>query len=298
LLLADYGLDPTRGGMLGTLEAHVEARIAQLGLGDSLLAEAKFVERVRTDIAERERLIHAITVRHSWFYRDPGQLDGLLERMQARYAESRDHPLDVWIAGCATGDEAWTIAMLAADVGVELRLRATDLDAVALKLAQLGEYGAWTLRELPERLRRFIEPSGPSRWRVTDELRGLDIAFQQHNLCDPPLSGPFDVICCRNVLIYFQPARAKAVVDCLRGCLRSEGELLLGAGDMLFQIGGRVGVGSATARAVAKPEPARRAAKPLDASAATATPPSAWRSTTPVGVPSPKRRFSGMAGLA
>jgi chemotaxis protein methyltransferase CheR len=271
LLLADYGLDATRGGMLGTLRAHVETRLAQLGLDGQTLTEAKFVERIRSDAAERERLIHAVTVRHSWFYRDPGQLDGLLQRMQARHAESPHRPLDVWIAGCAAGEEAWTIAMLAADMGIELRLRATDLDAIALKLAQRGEYGHWTLRELPERLRRFIEPYREGGWRITDELRALDIAFMQHNLCDPPLPGRFDVICCRNVLIYFNPARAKAAVDGLRGSLCPNGELLLGAGDMLFQIDGRVRTGS-FAVGTTKPEPTRRAASVLDASTRTVQP--------------------------
>lgn len=263
LLLADYGLDATRGGMLGTLAAHVQARVAQLKLGDDpSLAESRFIERVRTDVAERERLIHAVTVRHSWFYRDPGQLDGLLQRMQARYAETRTRPLDVWIAGCAAGEEAWTIAMLAADLGIALRLHATDVDAVALKLAQLGEYGAWSLRELPQRLQRFIEPMGEGRWRITDELRSHDISFRQHNLCEAPLPGPFDVISCRNVLIYFEPVRAKLVVDGLRRSLRDDGELLLGAGDLLFRIDDRVRAISALARPANKPEPVRPRPQP------------------------------------
>jgi chemotaxis protein methyltransferase CheR len=269
LLLDEYGLDPTRGSMLGTLRAHVEARMTQLGLDDPNhspnLAESKFIECVRSDPGERDRLIHAVTVRHSWFYRDPGQLDALLLRMQARHARSRNRPLEVWIAGCAGGEEAWTIAMLATDIGIELRLHATDLDAIALKFAQYGEYGAWSLRELPQRLQRFIEPTRESRWRITDELRALNIEFVQHNLCDPPLPGRFDVICCRNVLIYFKPERARAVVEGLRGSLRPEGELLLGAGDLLFQIDGRARSGAAATRSNAKPEPARRGASSLDA---------------------------------
>jgi chemotaxis protein methyltransferase CheR len=277
-LHAEYGLDPTRGGMLGALRSHIEARTSQLGL-DATLGEAKFVERMRNDAAERERLIHAVTVRHSWFYRDPGQLDGLLERMQARHRRSRGRPLDVWIAGCAGGEEAWTIAMLATDLGIELRLRATDLDAIALKLAQIGEYGAWALRELPERLRRYIEPCAENRWRITDELRALDISFMQHNLCGPPLPGSFDVICCRNVLIYFKPARAKTVVASLRSCLHADGELLLGAGDMLFQLEGRVHARPTTTGRAEKPESARRAAAALEPSTR------ADRSASP---PSPK----------
>lgn len=272
LLLGEYGLDATRGSMLGTLRAHVEARITQLGLDPADNAESKFIERVRKDISERERLIHAVTVRHSWFYRDPAQLDALLSRMRARHAESRNRPLDVWIAGCAGGEEAWTVAMLARDMGIELRLQATDLDAIALKSAQVGEYGAWSLRELPARLQRFIEPSREGRWRITDELRALDLVFVQHNLCDPPLPGPFDVICCRNVLIYFKPERAKIVVDGLRGSLRPNGELLLGAGDLLFQADGRARTGATASRPTTKIEPARRAASSLDATARLAQP--------------------------
>lgn len=235
LLLADYGIDPTRGGMLGTLATHIEGRLAQLQVNES-----KFIERLRSDTEERDRLVHAITVRHSWFYRDPGQLDALVQRMRDRQLGSRKYPLDIWIAGCAAGEEAWTIAMLAVDAGLEVRLRATDVDAFAVRHAIVGEYGAWSLRELPDRLRRFIEPCSEGRWRVRDQLRALDIEFTQHNLCDPPLPGPFDVICCRNVLIYFVSARAQAVVEGLRGTLQPGGELLLGAGDLMFRTDGRL----------------------------------------------------------
>lgn len=272
LLLGEYGLDATRGSMLGTLQAHVEARITQLGLDHTDHAESKFIERVRSDIGERDRLIHAVTVRHSWFYRDPGQLDALLTRMRARHAESRNRPLDVWIAGCAAGEEAWTVAMLARDMGIELRLHATDLDAIALKSAAYGEYGAWSLRELPARLQRFIEPSRQGRWRITDELRALDIVFARHNLCDPPLPGPFDVISCRNVLIYFKSERAKIVVDGLRASLRPDGELLLGAGDLLFRIDDRARTGATTSRPTTKSEPARRAASSPNATTRPAQP--------------------------
>jgi chemotaxis protein methyltransferase CheR len=301
MLLAEYGLDPTRGGMLGTLRSHVEGRLAQLGINES-----KFIERVRVDIGERQRLIHTITVRHSWFYRDPRQLDGLLARMRARRAESPNRPVDVWVAGCASGEEAWTIAMLAADAGVELRLRATDLDAVALTAAQLGEYGAWSLRELPERLRRFLQPCAEGRWRITDELRALDIEFTQHNLCEPPLTGGFDVISCRNVLIYFVPTRAEAVVAGLRASLHPGGELLLGAGDLLFQIDPRMRAiaaaprprvaasdGSGARAPTPKPRPSQLPAQLPDTG-----PPTRSGSFAPVAEAEPSRNRLSTAGLA
>lgn len=235
LLRTDYGLDPTRGGMVRALVDHVEARLAALALD-----EDAYVERLRSDIDERRRLIHVVTVRHSWFYRDPVQLDGLAESLARRYAEHPGRPLELWVAGCAGGEEAWTVAMLALERQLPLRVHASDVDGLALDGARAGVYGAWSLRELPERLWGFMELAGDERWCVAETLRSsplLDIEFVEHNLCGPPPSRQFDFISCRNVLIYFEPERAQAVVAGLRQCLRSGGELVLGAGDLLFRIG-------------------------------------------------------------
>lgn len=230
LLRERFGLDPTRGGLIGTLNTHVETRLAQLGID-----RRTYVERVRDDPDERERLIHAVTVRHSWFYRDPGQLEGLAASLREHRVRAPDRPVEVWIAGCAGGEEAWTVAMIAADLGVPIRMLATDLDAVALTEARRGQYGAWSLRELPEGLRRYLEPVRDNCWRIGEQLRRLDLEFAVHNLCDPPPRS-VDIISCRNVLIYFEPLRAKHVVEQLRDSLRPGGELILGAGDLLFQV--------------------------------------------------------------
>ena len=224
-----FGLDPHRGGMIRTLIRHQEARKQALALD-----AAAFLRQVERDPEERARLVQAMTVNHSWFFRDPKQLESLSERMGELHRSSTSRPLEIWIAGCATGQEAWTVAMIATQQSLPVRILATDIDRSALAEAKRGEYGRWSLRELPQPLWAYLEQLSGERWRVRDELRPL-VRFEEHNLCDPCPAQQFDVISCRNVLIYFEGDHAREAVDRMRAQLRPAGELVLGAGDLMFQ---------------------------------------------------------------
>ncbi|NVB38244.1 hypothetical protein G6O69_10415 [Pseudenhygromyxa sp. WMMC2535] len=235
LLRAEYGLDGERGGMSRTLARFLERRAGELGVD-----ERGYLERLRADQGERSRMLHSVTVGHSWFYRDPGQLAEIRERLRAHLHEhSPPRPVRVWVAGCANGEEAWTIALIADALTCPVEILATDIDELGLERGRAGVYGAWALRELPEPLREDFEATGPDAWRITDRLRGR-VTFMRHNLCDPPprpeTGRGWDMICCRNVLIYFERERAHAIVAGLRGSLDEGGQLFLGVGDLLFQL--------------------------------------------------------------
>lgn len=224
-----FGLDPHRGGMIRTLIRHQEARKRALELDAT-----GFLRLVKSDPDERARLAQAMTVNHSWFFRDPKQLESLSERMREIHQGSPSRPLEIWIAGCATGQEAWTVAMIATQQRFPVRILATDIDRNALAEAKRGEYGRWSLRELPQPLWAYLEQLTGERWRVHDELRPL-VRFEEHNLRAPCPAQQFDVISCRNVLIYFEGDHARDAVKRMRAQLRPKGELVLGAGDLMFQ---------------------------------------------------------------
>jgi chemotaxis protein methyltransferase CheR len=150
----------------------------------------------------------------------------------ARRAFGKDRPLAIWSAGCATGEEPYGLAVALLEGGREGRgdrVLATDVSSRALEAARTGEYGAWSLRRLsPELLARRFEPVGLGAHRVGVAARAL-VEFRRHNLvAEGPPDGPFDVVVCRNVLIYFEPPTAAAVLDRLAGALRPGGWLLLG----------------------------------------------------------------------
>ena len=186
-------------------------------------------------------LIDEVTIKETFFYRDRQQLDTipwrtLLERAQ----EAGSSEVRVWCAACATGEEAYTLALLAceafAPASPPVRILATDISTAALAASQAGRYRERSLRTVAPSLRdQYFEDEG-HQLRVGDRLRSL-VTFAQHNLVTgtmPPLGETaFDLIICRNVLIYFDGETADRVIDGLRSALRPEGTLILGSADVL-----------------------------------------------------------------
>jgi chemotaxis protein methyltransferase CheR len=217
------------------------------------------------------RLIDEVTVKETYFLREREQLRSIPWRtLLGRALESGSAEVRVWSAGCATGEEAYTLALLASEeFGNDqppISILATDISAAAVESARAAAYRPRSVRDLPPTVRRrYFEEDG-DRLRVGPRLRSL-VTFAQHNLLRdpvPPLGAPpFHLILCRNVLIYFDGATVERVIASLESTLDPSGLLLLGAADALC--------GSATAarRGVkreqprATPRPAKRkAAKP------------------------------------
>jgi chemotaxis protein methyltransferase CheR len=186
-------------------------------------------------------LIDEVTIQETSFFRDRGQLDAiaweqLLERAQARGS----HEIRVWCAACATGEEAYTLALLAREAfgaaAPPVRILATDISSAALEAARTGSYRERALRTVEPSLRqRYFEHDGEPLV-VGDRLRSI-VHLAQHNLVTgtmPPLGEPaFDLIVCRNVLIYFDGETADRVISGLQSALQPEGTLILGAADVL-----------------------------------------------------------------
>ncbi len=170
-------------------------------------------------------LVEQVVVGETAFWRHPEQLAAM-----TRLVAEAPGPLRVWSAGCATGEEPWSVAIALLDAGREGkgdRILATDVSSRALAAAAEGVYGVRALRKLPPALAaRWLE--GDAQRCVRSELRSL-VELRRHNLvADPAPPGPFDVVLCRNVLIHFEPRAAGAVLRRLAGALRPGGLLVLG----------------------------------------------------------------------
>jgi chemotaxis protein methyltransferase CheR len=171
-------------------------------------------------------LVDCSVVGESHFCRHPEQLEAIRAAIRPR---PPDGPLRVWSAGCASGEEAYTIAGVLLEEGraAPACVLATDVSARAIAAAQEGVYGPWSLRGLPGPARtRWLRPEG-ERWTVLPELRRL-VGFRTHNLvADPPPPGAFDVVLCRNVLIYFDRPTAEHVLRMLFDAVRPGGLVAL-----------------------------------------------------------------------
>lgn len=180
-----------------------------------------------------QNIVRALTVKESYFFRDPSTMESLRTRILPELlAKVRDSKvLRVWSAGCSTGEELYTIAVLLDEMlpdrhGFTIRLVGTDIDTQAIERARAGVYGAWSLRAtMPSDVTRVFDRLAHG-YRIKDTFRA-NTAFEIHNLSDPlalvPSPGEFDLIFCRNVSIYFVGEAITGLHTKLRNALAPHG---------------------------------------------------------------------------
>jgi chemotaxis protein methyltransferase CheR len=223
------GLALDRGGVNKALDRFVADRMRALGM---TMVESYVSLAADPSRPEQRKLIDAITVPHTWFYRDPEQLRVIAGLLHA----AQPGPLSVWVAGCATGEEAYTLAMIGRRIGRELWVLATDVNETALAAARRGVYSALSVRDVPDYERHWV-PQREHGFVVDDALRST-VRFQRHNLVDPPPQAPrgaWDLIVCRNVLIYFAPTAARRLLARFARAVREGGALVVGASEVVFE---------------------------------------------------------------
>lgn len=191
----------------------------------------------------RDRLLRsvaeALAVNESYFFRNKECFSYISDVMLPRLMERRglSRKLRIWCAACSTGQEPYSLAMRLAEMGEVLDgwsvdIVATDFSAVALRKARDGLYSQFEVqRGLPAaKLIKYFEKSGAA-WQIKPEIRQR-VDFREHNLVHGAAGlGRFDIILCRNVLIYFDPELRASVLSQLAGRLQSDGYLILGAAE-------------------------------------------------------------------
>jgi len=186
------------------------------------------------------RLLDAAVNGETYFFRDAASLRAFSEEIapERLLAGGQDGVLDVWSAGCATGEEAYSLSIVLHERGIlpgrRVRILGTDLSPAHVRRARAGVYGPQALRATaPERRREHFEAAGGGLFRLRTGL-ATPVLFEARNLLDEPVNGPvFDVILCRNVLIYLGEEARSRVVEILASRLKPGGYILLGASDAL-----------------------------------------------------------------
>lgn len=226
-----------REGKEGLVRARLAKRLRLLGLPD-FEAYLDFVEQEpsRREFAE---MIDALTTNKTSFLREASHFDFLRDTVFPRLTG----PVRIWSAGCSSGEEPYTLAMLCydsfADIATrDVRILATDLSHRVLATAKAGAYPAETMSDVPaawlqKHWSRARDAQGRDVWEAGKSLRRL-VHFAKLNLMERwPMQGPFDVILCRNVMIYFDKATQQQLVDRYWALLRPGGYLFVGHSESL-----------------------------------------------------------------
>lgn len=192
-----------------------------------------------------QRVIQAVTICETYFFRHPEQFAVLGEQATPQLLQSGRKRLRAWSAGCATGEEAYSLAMMLSTsaLGTEVQVLGTDLNRASLRQAERARYGRHSLRVPSLLLDAFLHPLPSDEFEVTASIRKL-VSFRPLNLREPSFpaqfvgSEAFDIIMCRNVLVYFAPSLIAPILARLRDCLTEGGFLCVSALDYTNQIPG------------------------------------------------------------
>ncbi|MBW3565923.1 MAG: protein-glutamate O-methyltransferase CheR [Acidobacteria bacterium] len=226
------------------LQKRLSTRARQLNF-DSFQKYFYFLAYDPAAAQEFDRVFELVTTNETYFFRESHQLDAFIHEIvpEMKAGVARGRKMRVWSAGCSSGEEAYTIAMLLDlhgwyDKG-EFEVFGSDLSQTMLSKARTGVYRATSFRSTPPELKaRYFEDVANESWRVRDEIRNR-VSFGRLNLYESnrvALLGALDVIFCRNVIIYFNESSKKVVISNLRDRLIDGGYLLLGHSESLIAL--------------------------------------------------------------
>ena len=222
------------------LERRLGPRLEALGL-PGYSAYHRYLRFDPARQAELQKAIELVTTNETYFYREPLQLDALAREILPRLSDlhQTDRTLRILSAGCSTGEEAYTIAVLVKQSrlfeGWNVEIFGCDISSRCIEHARAGIYGEHAFRNVEaEAMRRWFHLR-EGKWAIDQAIRRM-VRFSRENLLDPrALAGlsRLDVIACRNVLIYFDTLARKRVLATLHEKLRDGGWLLLGHSESL-----------------------------------------------------------------
>ena len=226
-----------RGDLLTVLQDRLVVLHRFAGLG----AYLAFLEREEDGGRELRGLVSRLTVGETYFFRNQGQFSALRDRILPDIIKRRrgkNQCLRIWSAGCSTGEEPYSLAILLrellADIGDwKIHILATDINEEALAAAREGVYRNWSFREVEEHYRhQFFTPEGDVS-RIRPEVQSM-VSFHYLNLADDTFPNTatgtdgLDLILCRNVMIYFPPGLCLEITRRFFACLEEQGSLLVG----------------------------------------------------------------------
>lgn len=218
------------------VERTIRRAMQRAGIRDA----TRFADLLWREGTLREEILAELTIGETYFFREPAQFDFLRREVVPGILRRRTAgaPLRIWSAGCASGEEAYSLAILCDQLGALSRARVlgTEISLTRLEKARQGHYGKWSFRGVTaEVIERYFERRG-SHFALDPRLQNA-VEFQTLNLVEDSYPSPdsglaeFDLILCRNVLIYFDLETVAAVARRLLASLAEGGWLLLGASD-------------------------------------------------------------------
>jgi len=194
---------------------------------------SEYLKVIEADPKEFVNFIDAVSTNHTYFFRENHHCEFVVKNTD------KSEYLKIWSSACSSGEEPYSIAIQLLEGGYRFDIVASDISNTMLDVARRGIYHKDKVRFVPKRALREYFQRGQKKWeefvRVKTTVKSL-VAFGRHNLVTDMSPGEFNIIFCRNVMIYFDDTTKQQVVEKLYGSLRKGGLLILGAAEGLVKI--------------------------------------------------------------
>lgn len=227
----NYGINLTNKRQL------IESRMQSVLLGKGIDNFSDYFDLIKQNKADEiTAMLNKLTTNHTYFYREPAHfhfLKNTILPMQEKTNARRD--IRIWSAGCSSGEEAYTAIMTMMDyfglkrAGWDFRILATDISLKAMEAAKHGLYGTESLKDIPKAWeQRYFIKRGENLFELKEEVKN-QVLFKRLNLMEPfSFQQPFDLIFCRNVMIYFDQPTKNALINKFYDVLKPGGYLFIG----------------------------------------------------------------------
>ncbi|MGX9133832.1 CheR family methyltransferase [Rummeliibacillus sp. JY-2-4R] len=215
-------------------EAQMKRRLTSLYEKRGFKSFYEFFKGIEKDHKLLDEFLDRMTINVSEFYRNGKRWEVLQNKIFPRLLQSNKR-LKIWSAACSTGEEPYTLAMVLSNFIPlsQISILATDLDETAIDMAKIGSYHERSLAEVPLSIKtKYFEHNG-LYFNVKDEIKRT-VTFKKHNLLKDPYDTNFDLIVCRNVMIYFTEEAKDQIYRNFSNSLHPEGVLFVGSTEQIF----------------------------------------------------------------
>ncbi|MBQ1194013.1 MAG: protein-glutamate O-methyltransferase CheR [Lachnospiraceae bacterium] len=217
-------------------EKQMKRRIDSLIDKNGYKGYSEYINAIKSDSRLFEEFVNYLTINVSEFWRNPEQWKILGEEVIPTLIKESGRKLKIWSAACSTGDEPYSLVMLLSRFMPlsDIKIIATDIDKQVLEKATVGLYNEKSLVGLPEDLKnKYFTKVGLSNYQISDDIKRC-VTFKQHNLLRDSYPENFDLIVCRNVLIYFTDDAKVDIYKKFNKSLRKGGFLFIGSTEQII----------------------------------------------------------------
>lgn len=215
-------------------EKQMRRRIDTLATKNGCKSYEEYTQMLKADAEKFEQFVNFLTINVSEFYRNPDQWKLMDETVIPKLIKDHGKSLKIWSAACSTGDEPYSLAMaFSRHMPLSsIRITATDIDRKVIEHAQVGLYTAKSIAAVPEDLKRKYFTKVGNSYQIANEIKRC-VTFKEHNLLKDPYPKDYDLILCRNVVIYFTDEAKDMIYQNFFQSLKSHGVLFIGSTEQI-----------------------------------------------------------------